>query len=100
MIDIEHEELLTLSAAARRLPHGRANKPVHVATMHRWCSHGLAGGARLETVKIGGVRYTSTEALERFIARCTSTDDTTTVTTRSRQREIARAESELDKAGI
>lgn len=100
MIDIEQEELLTLLAAARRLPHGRASKPVHVATLHRWCSHGLAGGARLETVKIGGVRYTSTEALERFIENCSATNEPTALTTRSRQREIARAESELDKAGI
>ncbi len=101
MINIHDEELLTLSGAAKRLPHGRAGKPVHVATLHRWASPGGLQGVRLETIKVGGIRYTSTEALERFIAKCTA-DDTRQEpqTTRQRQREIATAEAELDAAGF
>ena len=100
MIDIESEELLTFSRAAKYLPHGRANKPVHVATLHRWASSG-ASGVRLETVRIGGVRFTSKEALERFIERCTAGDpDTPIQTSKHRQREIGQAERELAEAGI
>ena len=101
MINIHDEELLTLSGAAKRLPHGRAGKPVHVATLHRWASPGGVQGVRLETIKVGGIRYTSVEALDRFIQQC-SADGTgrTPQTTRQRQRAIDRAEAELTKAGI
>lgn len=101
MIDIEQETLLTLSAAAKRLPHGRAGKPVHVATLHRWAAPGGLQGVRLETIKIGGVRYTSVEALERFIQLCSADyAHQKPQTTRQRQREIATAEAALTKAGI
>ena len=100
MIDIESESLLTLSRAAKHLPNGRADKPVHVATLHRWASCGTRG-IQLGTVRIGGVRYTSTEALERFIARCTTGDrDALVTTTKRRRREIQKAEAELAEAGI
>lgn len=101
MINIGTDELLTLNAAAKRLPKGRTGKPVHVATLHRWASAGGLSGIRLETVKVGGVRYTSAEALERFVERCTAGDSTTpSQTRRSRKREIDRAEHELTEAGI
>lgn len=101
MINIHNEELLTLSGAAKRLPHGRAGKPVHVATIHRWASPGGLQGVRLETIKIGGVRYTSAEALERFIAKCSADDARQEPqSTRQRQRAIATAAAELERAGI
>ena len=101
MINIHDEELLTLSGAAKRLPHGRAGKPVHVATLHRWASPGGLQGVRLETVKVGGIRFTSAEALERFITNCSAGDARQEPqTTRGRKKEIARAESVLAGAGI
>lgn len=101
MIAIDDEELLTLSEATKRLPHGRAGKSVHVATLHRWASLGGLQGVRLETVKIGGMRYTSAEALERFIERCTNPGITrASRTTRARERQIKQAEVELAEAGI
>lgn len=101
MINIGTEELLTLNAAAKRLPKGRTGKPVHVSTLHRWASAGGLSGVRLETVKVGGVRYTSVEALSRFVERCTAGDSTTlSLTSRSRKREIEQAEHELSEAGI
>ncbi len=101
MINIHDEELVTLSGAAKRLPHGRAGKPVHVATLHRWASPGGLQGVRLETIKVGGIRYTSAEALERFIQLC-SVDNARQEpqSTRQRKREIATAEAELERAGI
>ena len=66
MIDISSEELLSLKAAARRLPDAR-----HYSTLFKWATSGTKYG-RLETCVIGGQRYTSVEALQRFIERSTA----------------------------
>jgi len=55
------EKLLSVSEAVKIIP-GRP----HLSTVWRWISNGV-GGVRLETVQIGGRRYTSIEAIERFI---------------------------------
>jgi hypothetical protein len=94
------ESLLTLSTAARELP-GPSGKGVHVSTLWRWSFRGVRG-IRLETVLIGGIRYTSREALERFVASTTAAADGTTAATRTpkqRQRAIEAAERELADAG-
>lgn len=59
------ERLLPLNEAAEYLPR-RSGKKVHYSTLYRWATKG-ARGRKLETVLVGGVRYTSLEALERFI---------------------------------
>jgi hypothetical protein len=56
------EELLSFAEAAKRLP-GRP----HLSTIFRWVSNGVRGRI-LETLTIGGRRYTSRKALERFCA--------------------------------
>ena len=100
MIDIENEDLLTLALAAKHLPNGRAGKSVHVATLHRWAANG-AQGVKLETVKIGGIRFTSVQALERFVEACTAGNSEAPVrTSKARQRDIDKADRELVKAGI
>jgi hypothetical protein len=63
MIDPEVETPLLLSQAVKALP----TRP-HVSTVWGWATHGI-NGVRLETAKIGGRRYTSREALARFVAR-------------------------------
>jgi hypothetical protein len=68
MIDPLSETTLTLSAAARRLPRLRSNRPVHPSTLWRWATCGIRG-IRLETTRLGGTTVTSTEALRRFFAR-------------------------------
>lgn len=101
MINISKEELFPLRVAPKRRPLRRRGKPIHVATIYRWSSPSGVGGVQLETVKIGGVRYTSAEALERFIERCTAGDpDVLSQTSRTRQRQIATAERQLEEAGI
>jgi hypothetical protein len=66
-IDLFSEQTLPLSAAAKRLPRLRNNRPVSPATLWRWASAGLRG-VRLEVVKIGGATCTSVEALQRFFS--------------------------------
>ncbi len=58
-IDPETETLLSLMQVAERLD-------VHPMTARRWHAQGVAG-VQLETVKVGGRRFTSDAALRRFL---------------------------------
>lgn len=91
-IEISCETLLSLADAAKALP----NRP-HTSTLHRWRMAGVRG-VKLETCLIGGRRFTSLEALERFAAATTAAANGEPQPVRtSRQRELAmdRAEQEL-----
>lgn len=66
-IDFEQEVLITLAAAARKVPGRVPGKPVHTATLARWATRGV-NGRQLETLKIGGRLFTSVEALSRFVS--------------------------------
>ena len=63
-INPDAEELLSFSDVASR-------HDVHVATVRRWHLSGVAG-VKLETIRIGGKRYTSDQALHRFHAATTA----------------------------
>jgi hypothetical protein len=63
MIDIEKEELLSLSKAAEELKVSR--RAIATSTLYRWTSSGCRG-ILLEFVQIGGVRCTTKAALTRF----------------------------------
>lgn len=96
-IELSSEELRSLSAAANTLP----RRP-HVSTLWRWAQRGIRG-IRLETILIGGRRYTSDEALDRFFTAATAAASGATPPTRtSRQqaRAVADAERELREDGI
>jgi len=56
------EDVIRLNEVPDELP-GR----VDVSTVWRWAQRGV-GGVKLETVKIGGKKLTSRQALSRFIA--------------------------------
>lgn len=71
MIDIQNETLRSLREASERLP-GRP----HVGTVVRWHREGVSG-VRLETVVVGARRFTSDQALERFVERTTQAHDLT-----------------------
>jgi hypothetical protein len=63
-IDALQEELLTLAQAARHArPKGQ--RPAAPCTIWRWAKRGISS-VRLETIYMGGTRYTSVEALQRF----------------------------------
>ena len=67
MIDLfsDADELLTLAQAADVLPRRRQGTQVNIATLRRWSAQG-SRGVFLETRKLGGLTYTSREALSRF----------------------------------
>lgn len=67
MIDIESEQLLTVKAAREWL-RGRTGHAPHRNTIRDWARVGLKGVV-LETVRIGGLVYTSVEAMQRFSDR-------------------------------
>lgn len=101
-IDIASESLIPL----RDVPgwcHENLSNRVHISTVHRWRQRG-ARGAKLETLLVGGGRYTSIEALHRFFAASTAAADgddraihfNSSQTTRSHQQ----AESYLKSEGI
>ncbi len=73
-IDILKEKLLTLEQAARFFP-GR----VAPSTIWRWHRKGVRG-VRLETIVIGGKRFTSAQALERFAAASTAASEPSSIT--------------------
>jgi hypothetical protein len=68
VIDVNREQMVTLSQLARRLPRRRMERPVHPATIHRWRCPGVRG-IRLECVRIGGIWHTSLEAYQRWVDR-------------------------------
>lgn len=97
MIDIHKETLVTLSEAAALLP----DRP-HVSTLHRWRMNGIHG-VRLESVQIGRKRYTSQEALARFVAATTAAADGDGFQAElghSQKQRLERAKRELAAAGI
>jgi hypothetical protein len=64
MIDTTTEILIPFGQAPRHYPGYRP----HISTCHRHRLRGV-GGIRLETVRIGGRRFTSVEAIRRFVER-------------------------------
>lgn len=91
------ESLVLLSKASPHVP-GRP----HTSTLIRWADRGTRG-VKLETVLVGGRRFTSLEALERFFAATTAAadgQDPSPRTAARRARDIATAERRLHAAGI
>lgn len=94
MHEVLSERRLTLSRLA-------SENGVNVATVWRWCTRGVRG-VKLESLAVGGRRYTSAEAFERFLA-ATNPESTSTPpapTPHQRRKAIEAAEKELAKAGI
>ena len=84
------ENLIKIIDVPRHLP-GRPN----VSTIYRWLNSG-----KLESVMIGGRRWTSTEAIARFVNRSTSGAATPSEVSGQRKREIEKAEAKLKASGI
>lgn len=102
MIDIVKEQMIPLSKipawCEKHIGH-RVNR----STVHRWRLRG-ARGNKLETVLIGGRRYTSQEAMLRFFDTTTAIEDGGTESpqfnTHQRKRAIEDAEAYLKSEGI
>ncbi len=91
-IDLSTERLVSLTEAAALLP-GRP----HLATLWRWCTRGVRG-RRLESLEIGGRRYTSLEALQRFSQPHGASPPPATAP--SRESQLAQAEQYLAGIGV
>lgn len=59
------ERLIPLKEIPKLLPRRRGKK-IHYQTVWRWSKKG-ARGVVLETTRVGHIRYTSHEALKRFL---------------------------------
>ncbi len=91
------EQPLTISQAAKTAP-GRPS----VSTCWRWAMKGVRG-VKLESYVRGGRRFTTADALQRFIYRTTAASDGNAdglSPTESRRREIDTAEAACREAGI
>ena len=60
MIDLNTEPLIPVSQLRERLPSAQNGKQISLGSIYRWLDRGL------ESVKIGGTRYTSMAAVARF----------------------------------
>lgn len=67
MIDITQEELIRLEDVRNYVPSCRKGKRLSKTVPFRWAAKGVRGVV-LETLKIGGARYTSIDAIQRFAA--------------------------------
>jgi hypothetical protein len=105
-IHLASHELIKLSRVNRRLPVGVKDKPVHPATPYRWATRGVRAAdgtvVRLETIRVGGVLYTSCEALQRFCDRLSAgATDVSHVVPPARLSPAARmAAEECDRHGL
>lgn len=66
----DSENLVSLNEAAHIVPKRRGGRPTNLSTLYRWSVAGCRG-VTLETIQIGGTRFTSREALTRFFHRLT-----------------------------
>lgn len=98
MLSITAETLLSLKQARNEF----ANRP-SLPTLWRWILRGTKG-IRLESVRIGGRRYTSVEAIARFMEATAKADRLAAKpkqTKKDKQNQsLARAKLALDQFGI
>jgi hypothetical protein len=95
MIDIATEHHIPLNETPERVP----SRP-HVSTCWRWARRGVRGH-KLETIVIGGRRYTSREALERFFTALNQPQPTTkSGSDQQREQQLAQIDQRLTEMGI
>lgn len=71
MIDLLCENAIPMNDVPKHVPK-RNGKKVHYSTVYRWATKGVRGRV-LETIMVGGIRYTTVEAVGRFLACRAST---------------------------
>jgi len=100
MINIQVEQVVSLTDATKLMPKRRGGKRPHVATMHRWSTRGHRGIV-LETLQVGGTKCTSVEALQRFFDRLSSpTTSTLPFLTVHRAKQQLAIDRQLDAEGL
>ena len=100
-IDVQSETLISFSDARSAFP--GIDRRLSLATLHRWRLNGIRG-IKLETVLVGGLRYTSREAIVRFITSQNADNlpaaATPVITASQRRKQCESARIELEKMGI
>lgn len=69
-LDLLTEDLIEINQIPRELPRPEGAKPMSYQSAWRWVTRGMPsknGRIVLESVKIGQQRYTSRQALHRFL---------------------------------
>ena len=99
-VDVETETLITetlidFAATAREFP-GRA---VCIQTLHRYRLNGVRG-VKLESCLIGGRRFTSREAVARFIAAQNASESPPAISQQQRAKQSAAARRELERFNV
>jgi hypothetical protein len=92
-----HERLITPAEATREFPRRR-----HISSVTRYLLKGVRG-QKLESIVLGGRRYTSVEAIARFIAATTAVSNgerPASRTARQQTEAIERADQEVRKEGF
>lgn len=98
-IDVQSETLISFSDARSAFP--GIDRRLSLATLHRWRLNGVRG-VKLATVLIGGLRFTSREAIGRFI-KAQNADDAPAapvITPAQRRKQSVSARTELEKLGV
>ena len=96
-IDIQKEMMLRFAEARTAFHDDRRHS---LATLHRWRLNGVRG-VKLETVLIGGMRYTSQEAIDRFIAAQNADDaPAVAITANQRRKQSEAARTEFERLGV
>ena len=91
--DLLTESLLTVSEAAESLPAINGKKP-SAKTVYAWVEVGLVVGSvrvKLESIKVGGRRVTSVEALQRFIEATSGVQSPQPIRTPAKRRKESEA---------
>ena len=70
MINVQQEQLVSIADLPQRIRLMTGTRAPHPRTIDRWVREGVAG-CRLEIVRIGKRRYSSVEALGRWLATVT-----------------------------
>lgn len=73
MIDIHRERLLTIRDACKRFPGRKDGSPINYETLRQWMVNGRRG-VKLRRTRVGGIVYTSEEALDEFINAINGSD--------------------------
>jgi hypothetical protein len=74
---LDEKPLMTLQDVAKKLPAPRGKGHVSYCTVWRWALRGIdrcGQRIKLETALIGGTRFTSWPAVQRFVASLSATD--------------------------
>ncbi len=92
MTAILTEQRISFCALARR-------EDVHISTVWRWALRGCKGH-KLESFSIGGKKFTTLPAYERWVAAINGAPVINNETPRQRERAIDRAERRAAELGV